>query len=69
MTFANQSLPEGSNIGLICKEGTQMPAGWQGLGPQIQGAQYHRTQKEEDSRFSDVNQGQPTASSVTARQV
>lgn len=65
--FANQSLPEGSSIGLICKEGAQVPAGWQGLGPQVQGAQNHSIQKEEESRSSDVNQGQPTASSVIAR--
>lgn len=69
MIFANQSLPEGSNIVLICKEGAQLAVGWWGLGPQGQGAQSHSTQNEELSRFSDVNQGQPTVRSVIARQV
>lgn len=67
--FANQSLPQGSNIGLICKEGAQVTAGWQELGPQVQGAQYHNTQEEEDSRSSDVNQGQPAVNAMIIRQV
>lgn len=54
-TFADQSLPEGSNTGLICKEEAQVTAGWQGLGPQVQVAQYQSTQKEEESRSSEAN--------------
>lgn len=46
--FANQSLPEGSSIGLIFKKGAQVTAGWQGLGPEVQGAQYHKKRRRAD---------------------